>query len=92
MAGLLQLQKGGLQETARIKDSMVVASPKGFRELIRGFHDLLRQKPLSLDTVRVESISVASNNAIHTPDFRGEDGSIVELDVVSLVDTEHSYS
>jgi hypothetical protein len=68
--------------------------PKVFREPIRGFHDLLRQKTtLSIDIVMVEfSLNGFPNNAVHMSGFRGEDGRIVELNSVSLVDTVFSYS
>jgi hypothetical protein len=31
------------------------------------------------------------NNAVHTSGFRGEDGRIVELNALSMVDTVFSY-
>jgi hypothetical protein len=67
--------------------------PKGCRELISGFHDLLRQKPPSfVDTVRVEfNVNGLPNNVVHISSFCGEDGGIVELNVVSLVDTVFNY-
>jgi hypothetical protein len=61
-------------------------------ELIRGFHDLLRQKPSFLDIVSMEfNLSGLPNYAVHTSRFRGEDGRIVELNMVSLVDTVFSF-
>jgi hypothetical protein len=63
-----------------------------FNEPIRGSHDLLRQKPPSLDIVRVElNLNGLSDNAVHISGFRGEDGRIVEFIAVSLVDTVFSY-
>jgi hypothetical protein len=68
--------------------------PKVFREPLRGFHDVLRQKPLSLlILLRVEfNFGGLPNNAVHVSGFCGEDGDIVELNAVSLVDTVFSYS
>jgi hypothetical protein len=43
--------------------------------------------------VRVEfSLNVLTNSAVHMSGFHGEDGRIVDLNVVSLVDTAVSYS
>jgi hypothetical protein len=65
--------------------------PKAFMEPIRGFHDLLRQWPASLDIVRAEfNLNDLLNNAVHISDFRGEDIRIVELNAVYLVDTVFS--
>jgi hypothetical protein len=63
-----------------------------FREQIRGFHDLLRENPLfSVDTLRGEvTLHGLPNNTVHISGFRGEDGSIVKLNVVSLVNTVFS--
>jgi hypothetical protein len=48
---------------------------------------------LSVDTVRVEfNLNGLPNNAVHISGFCGEDGRIMELNVVSLVDTVFSYS
>jgi hypothetical protein len=67
--------------------------PKVFREPIRGFHDLPRQKAtLSVHIVWVEfNLNGIYNNAIHISVFHGEDGRIVEMNAVSLVDTVFSY-
>jgi hypothetical protein len=52
--------------------------PEVFREAVRGFHDLLRQNPPSVDIVRVEfNLSGLPDNAVHISGFRGEDGRIV---------------
>jgi hypothetical protein len=66
--------------------------PESFKEPIRGFHELLRQKPPSLDIVRVEfNLSGLPDSAVHISGFRGENGRIVELNAVSLVDTVFGY-
>jgi hypothetical protein len=45
-----------------------------------------------VDIVRVEfNLNGLPNNAAHIFGFLGEDGSIVELNAVSLVDTVFSY-
>jgi hypothetical protein len=47
---------------------------------------------LSVDIIRVEfNLNGLSNNAVHISGFRGEDGRIVELNAVSVVDTVFSY-
>jgi hypothetical protein len=61
-------------------------------EQIRHFHDLLRQNPLSVHTVRVFSLKDAPNNVVHVSGFCGKGEGIVELNVVSLADTVLSYS
>jgi hypothetical protein len=44
------------------------------REQMRGFHDLLRQKPTSVHIVGMElNLNGISNNAIHVSGFNGED-------------------
>jgi hypothetical protein len=46
---------------------------------------------LSVDIVRMEfNLNGLPDNAVHISGFRGEDGSIVELNAVSLVDTVFS--
>jgi hypothetical protein len=66
--------------------------PKFFREPIKGFHDLQTKTTLSVDIVGVEfNLNGLPDNAVHISDFRGEDGRIVELNAVSLVDTVFSY-
>jgi hypothetical protein len=57
---------------------------------------MLRQKPpsttLSIDIVRVEfNLSGLPNNTVHISGFDSEDGRIVELNAVSLVDTVFTY-
>jgi hypothetical protein len=65
--------------------------PKFIRHLIRGFHDLLTKATLSVDIVGVEFyLKGLPNNTIRISGFRGEDGRIVELNAVSLVDTVFS--
>jgi hypothetical protein len=47
---------------------------------------------LSVDIVRVEfNLNSLPNNGVHISGFRGEDGRIVELNAVSVVDTVFSY-
>jgi hypothetical protein len=47
---------------------------------------------LSVDIVRVEfNLNGLPDNAVHLSGFRGEDGKIVELNVVSLVNNVFSY-
>jgi hypothetical protein len=47
---------------------------------------------LSVDTVKMEfNLNGLHNNVVHVSDFHGEDGSIVELNVVYLVHTVFSY-
>jgi hypothetical protein len=47
---------------------------------------------LSVDIVGVEfNLSGLPENAVHISGFRGEDGTIVELNAVSLVATVFSY-
>jgi hypothetical protein len=66
--------------------------PESFKEPIKGYHDLLRQKPPSLDIVRVEfNLSGLPDNAVHISGFRQEDGRIVKLSAVSVVNTVFSY-
>jgi hypothetical protein len=49
-------------------------------------------KTLSVNIVRVElNLIGLPNNAVHMSGFLGEDGRIVELNAVSLVDTVFSY-
>jgi hypothetical protein len=67
--------------------------PKFFREPIRGFRDLLRQSTLCVDIVNMEfNLKGLLINVVHIFGFYGEDGRIVELNVVSLVDTVFNYS
>jgi hypothetical protein len=67
--------------------------PKVFGEPIRGFHDLLRQNPtLSVDIVGVEfNLNGLPDNVVPVSVFRGEDGGIMELNAMFLVDTVGSY-
>jgi hypothetical protein len=52
----------------------------------------LTKATLSVDIVMVEfTLSGLHNNAVHTSVFHCEDGSIVELNAVSLVDTVFGY-
>jgi hypothetical protein len=75
-----------------VSPSVLGSCPESFKEPIRGFHDLLRQYTLSVDIVRVEfNLNGLPDTAVHISGFRDEDGSIVELNAVSLVDTVFSY-
>jgi hypothetical protein len=60
--------------------------PKVFREPVRGFSNLLRQKPPFLFNLSDLPISV-----VHLSGFCGKDGGIVELNAVFLVDTVFTY-
>jgi hypothetical protein len=55
--------------------------------------DSVTQKAtLSVDIVRVEfNVSGRPHNVVHTSGFGGEDGSVVELNAVSMVDIVFSY-
>jgi hypothetical protein len=55
--------------------------PKIIREPIRGFHDLLKKKPLSVDIIRVFNLNGLPNNAVHISGFHGKDERIVGLNV-----------
>jgi hypothetical protein len=71
----------------------LVEVPQNCREPIGGLHNSLRPKPSSLLILfRVRfNLNGLHNNAVHISGFRGEDGRIVELNVVSVVDTVFSY-
>jgi hypothetical protein len=66
---------------------------ESFKEPIRGFHDLARQKPNSLlILLSVEfKLNGLPDNTVHISGFRSEDGRTVELNAVSQVDTVFSY-
>jgi hypothetical protein len=65
--------------------------PKVFREPITGFHDLLRQKRLSVDNVRVEfNLNGLPASAVHISAFCGKDVRIVVMNAASVV-TAFSY-
>jgi hypothetical protein len=53
------------------------------REQMRGFHELLRQKPSFLF---IQSNLSHLHNMIHISSFSGEDAGVMELDVASKVD------
>jgi hypothetical protein len=66
--------------------------PKVFRELRRGLHVLETKSTLSVDIVRVElNLNGLPIIAIHISGFHGKDGRVVELNVLSQVDTVFSY-
>jgi hypothetical protein len=67
--------------------------PKVFRLLIKRLPKFTEPKAtLSVDIVRVEfNLNSLLNNVVHISGFCGEDGRIVELNVVSVVDTVFSY-
>jgi hypothetical protein len=59
---------------------------------MRGFHDLLRQKPTSVYIVGMElTLNGLSNDVIHVSGFSGEEEGFVKLNVVSQVDGVFSY-
>jgi hypothetical protein len=48
---------------------------------------------LSVHIVTAEfNLNILPDNAVHLPDFYGEDGRIVELSAVSLADTLFNYA
>jgi hypothetical protein len=55
---------------------------------MRGFHDLLRQKPIAGMELNLNGLP---NNAIHVSGFGGKDGGIVKLNAVSRMDVVFSY-
>jgi hypothetical protein len=68
-----------------VSPSVLGSCPENFKEPKSDFHDLLRQKPPSLDIPGVEfNLNGLPENAVHISGFRGEDGSIVKLNAMSL--------